>query len=141
MDKTVLVLREHFPKDIAIHISDIVWKMYLDEWKENIKSVNNEYSVHLEESYEADPFDMSWKSFASLCWSNFDGEDAESYDHDYSRRQFNYRDYERVIAMRDRNAFFPRPRVAPLPTVTDTLLYISHIPTQTSTGVTLPKNY
>ena len=45
----VQVLREHFPRDIALSIDAKVNEIYLSEWKTQIAAVNADYKIHISE--------------------------------------------------------------------------------------------
>ena len=129
----VQVLREHFPRDIALLIDAKVNEIYLSEWKTQIAAVNADYKIHISEMLTG----HGTYEFDSLVWSNHgqtDNEDPASFDHDYSTRSFNHRSQEDILDFKRRRA--GRPNI-----LHHRLTHISHVPTQTITEIELPRNY
>ena len=106
--------------------------MYLNEWKTQISQVNADYKIHIGISLSRVSNLGVW-GFDSLTWWNYEDEDPDSFDHDYGYRSFNHRFQEDVLE-------FKRHR-AGRPNILHRLTHISHVPTQTMTGVELPRNY
>ena len=47
MSDVIEVLREHFPKDIAVLVNGMVSDMYLSEWMKLMRTVNTDFKLRV----------------------------------------------------------------------------------------------